>query len=69
MTDYRYTPIYTAQDDTGLLRVVRLREAIAAYDNSRVGRVTEETYESMLYGLNRIEARIHPEEPTEETKD
>ena len=69
VTDYRYTPIYTAQDDTGLLRVVRLREAITAYDNSRVGRVTEETYESMLYGLNRIEARIHPEEPTEETKD
>lgn len=68
VTDYRYTPIYTAEDDTGLLRVVRLREAIAAYDNSRVGRVTEETYESMLYGLKRIEARLHPEETTEEDK-
>ena len=65
VTNFSYTPIYTAYDDTGLLRVVRLREAIAAYDASRVGRVTEETYESMLYGLKRIEARINPQKETE----
>lgn len=62
VTDFSYTPIYTVQDDTGLLRVVRLREAIAAYEKSRVGSVSEDTYESMLYGLKRIESRINPEE-------
>ena len=62
VTNFSYTPIYTVQDDTGLLRVVRLREAIAAYEKSRVGSVSEDTYESMLYGLNRIESRINPEE-------
>lgn len=66
VTDYRYTPIYTVQDDTGLLRVVRLSEAISAYEEGRIGRVTEETYESMLYGLKRIESRIQPETPNED---
>ena len=62
VTGFNYTPIYTVEDDTGLLRVVRLREAIAAYEKSRVGSVTADTYESMIYGLNRIESRINPEE-------
>ena len=61
VTNYSYTPIYTIQDDTGLLRVVRLQEAIDAYENSRVGRVTVESYESMIYGMKRIESRVHPE--------
>lgn len=68
VTDFTYTPIYTVQDDAGLLRVVRLREAIFAYEEGRVGRVTPETYESMVYGLKRIEARIAPAEPTEDTE-
>lgn len=67
--DFTYTPIYTVQDDSGLLRVVRLREAIDAYEEGRVGRVTPETYESMVYGLKRIESRIAPEDTTEETKE
>lgn len=65
VTDFTYTPIYTVEDDTGLLRVVRLREAIFAYEEGRVGCVTPETYESMRYGLNRIEARINPPETDE----
>ena len=66
VTDFSYTPIYTVQDDTGLLRVVRLADAIDAYTDKRIGRVTAETYESMLYGLKRIESRVHPE--TEENE-
>ena len=65
VTDFTYTPIYTIQDDAGLPRVVRLREAIAAYEAGRVGRVTPETYESMVYGLKRIESRITPAETEE----
>lgn len=62
VTNFDYTPIYTVRDDAGLLRVVRLDEAIFAYEERRVGCVTPETYDSMIYGLTRIEARIHPEE-------
>ena len=65
ITGYTYTPIYTVEDDTGLLRVVRLREAISGYEAGRIGRVSEETYKNMLYGMERIEARVHPE-PEEE---
>ena len=60
VTGYTYTPIYTIMDDTGHLRVVRLREAIEAYEEGRIGRVTEEAYNSMVYGLDRIEKRINP---------
>ncbi len=62
ITGYSYTPIYTVEDDSGLLRVVRLREAISGYEAGRIGRVSEETYKNMLYGLDRIEKRIHPEQ-------
>ena len=62
ITDFSYTPIYTVQDDTGLLRVLRLREAIEAYEAGRIGRVTKETYENMKYGLERIEVRVQPKE-------
>ena len=62
ITNFSYTPIYTVQDDTGLLRVLRLREAIEAYEAGRIGRVTKETYENMKYGLERIEIRVQPKE-------
>lgn len=65
VTDFTYTPIYTVQDDTGLLRVVRLKEAIDSYEANRIGRVNAETYESMLYGLERIKNRINPEKTEE----
>ena len=65
VTDYSYTPIYTVEDDTGSLRVLRLREAITAYKESQVGHVTDAVYNDMVYGLDRLEKRIHPktEEP------
>lgn len=69
VTDYSYTPIYTVEDDTGSLRVLRLQEAINAYNTSRVGHVSEEVYNDMVYGLDRLEKRIHPQtEEPEPTK-
>jgi poly-gamma-glutamate synthesis protein (capsule biosynthesis protein) len=65
ITGFSYTPIYTVCDDTGLLRVVRLQEAISGYEAGRLGRVTKETYNNMLYGMERIAARIHPEQEKE----
>ena len=61
VTGYSYTPIYTVEDDTGALRVLRLREAITAYKESQVGHVTEAVYNDMVYGLDRLEKRINPE--------
>ena len=65
VTNYSYTPIYTVEDDTGSLRVLRLQEAINAYKTSQVGHVTDTVYNDMVYGLDRLEKRIHPktEEP------
>ena len=61
VTGYSYIPIYTVEDDTGALRVLRLREAITAYKESQVGHVTEAVYNDMVYGLDRLEKRINPE--------
>ena len=61
ITGYSYTPIYTVRDDTGHLRVVRLHGAIDAYNAGRIGKVSKETYQNMLYGLERLEKRIHPD--------
>lgn len=61
ITGYSYTPIYTTEGSDGLLRVMRLESAIAAYENKYLDRVSESVYESMKYALERIEARIHDE--------
>lgn len=61
VTDYSYTPIYTAKDPQGLLRVLRLEPAMAAYEAGYIERVSKEAYDSMVYAMKRIEERIHPE--------
>ena len=40
--------------------MVRIREAMARYEEEFVGRVTEDTYGDMAYALKRIEERINP---------
>jgi hypothetical protein len=64
LTGYSYTPIYTLQPEdsyTGQLQVVRIREAMALYDNYFIGRVSKTVYDNMAYSLQRIEDRIHTE--------
>lgn len=61
ITDFRYTPIFTVIPKGQPARVVRIREAMAAYDNLYLERVDTATYEAMSYALSRIEARINPE--------
>ena len=67
ITDYSYTPIYTLKEDQcdGYRRVVRIEEAMLAYDNNFVDKVTTSCYEDMKKSLTRIEERIHPKEETE----
>ena len=64
ISGYHYTPIFTVSDEEAL-RVVRLKEAIAAYEDGHLGRVTQETYDDMVYAMNRIADRVVMDEETD----
>ena len=60
--NFSVTPIYTlSEDEGGQRRVVRINEALDAYEVNFVDKVTKDAYESMVYSLERIEARLDPE--------
>lgn len=61
ITGYSYTPLFTAVQTDGTVRVVRLEPAIEAYKAGYIGRVTQEAYAGMEYALGRIQARVSPE--------
>ena len=58
VTNYNYTPIFTFADENGPIRVLRIKEAMAAYEAGFIDRVSAEAYEAMKYALGRIEARV-----------
>ncbi len=58
ITGYEYVPIFTVAEEEKPLRVVRIREAMKAYEDGFIDRVSKETYDAMAYALERIEARI-----------
>ena len=60
---YDYIPIYTLAEDEcdGQRRVVRIDEAMAAYEVNFVDKITKAAYNSMANALERIEARVDPE--------
>lgn len=60
VTGYSYTPIYTvtgSQSADGLQRVVRIEQAMQAYDGNFVDKVTASCYSDMAYSLTRIASR------------
>ena len=61
ITGFDCVPIFIHEDETGKLRVLRMREAIAAYESSYIGGVSEPTYRAMLSAMERLEARLEPE--------
>ncbi|MBQ7341281.1 MAG: CapA family protein [Oscillospiraceae bacterium] len=61
ISGYDYTPIYTAKQDGLPVRVVRIKETMAAYENNYIEKVSEADYNAMAYALERIEARIKGE--------
>jgi hypothetical protein len=65
ISGYRYTPIFTVNDEE-TLRVVRLQEAIATYDAGHLGKVSKETYDDMIYARKRIAERVLVKQETEE---
>lgn len=60
ITDYTYTPIYILAEDEcdGDRRIVRIDNAIAAYEGNFVDKVTASAYEKMKTALDRITDRV-----------
>ena len=60
ITGFDYTPIYMVKDREtgGRMRVLRIREAVAAYESNFIERVSEETYTAMKNALQKIESRM-----------
>ena len=58
LTNFTYTPIFTVAEEGKPLRVVRIREAMKAFEEGHLNRVSQETYDAMKYALERIDARI-----------
>jgi len=58
ITGFAYTPVFIAAQKDQPVRILRIREAIAAYEAGQIDRVSQQTYEAMKYALTRIEERI-----------
>lgn len=58
ITGYSYTPIFTVNEPEKPLKVVRIREAMEAYQSGYYQKVSQETYDKMVYAMSRIEDRI-----------
>ena len=58
ITGFSYTPIFTVKEEGKQTRVVRIREAMAAYEAGYIDKVSAETYAVMAYAIQRIDARI-----------
>lgn len=67
VTGYSYTPIYTLKETESAdkyRRVVRIEQAMQAYNNNYVDKITAEAYAAMDKALTRIGERLTP--PVEE---
>ena len=58
ITGFDYTPIFICNEKKSPVRVLRIKEAITAYESGYIDRVSEETYNAMTYALERIDSRI-----------
>ena len=59
ITDYSYTPIFTVAEEGEPLQVMRIRQAMAAFEEGYIDRISQQTYDAMTYALQRIEARVN----------
>ena len=55
---YDYTPTFIVNEADKPLRVLRLQDAMAAYEAGHLDRVNPETYDAMKYAMTRVEARV-----------
>ena len=57
VTGFDYVPIFMHKDENGM-RILRIKEAMEAYENRYLDRVTEETYNKMKNALELIKNRV-----------
>lgn len=69
ITGFSFVPIFTVSDGERL-RVVRIAEAMTAFDDDYLGKISENAYQDMIYALDRIEDRtgVSLEEEPQETE-
>ena len=74
VTNFSYTPIFTVKESEsadGFRRVVRVEQAMRAYEENYVDKVSDAAYANMGKALKRIYERVtgekYPEETTPET--
>lgn len=58
ITDFSYMPIFTVNEQGKPLRVLRLQEAITAYEDNFIDKVSPETYADMVYAKERVNTRV-----------
>lgn len=60
ITGCDYTGLYllTPEKDNEAMRIVRIENAMALYENNHVGKVTDLAYQNMQYAWKRIQARV-----------
>jgi poly-gamma-glutamate synthesis protein (capsule biosynthesis protein) len=58
VTGFDYVPVYLEKGADGAMRILRIEEAIAAYENQYLDRVSEETYNAMKTALQKIKSRV-----------
>ena len=61
ITGFDCTPIYTLtpeNDGTAGMKILRIPDALAAYEADSIHKVSSETYAAMKAALNRIKSRI-----------
>ena len=63
ITGFDYIPVYIHNETEtgGGIRLLRIREAMAAYEQNYIGKVSDEVYGAMKEALAKIEARMSPE--------
>ena len=58
ITGYDYTPIFTVTEPEKPIRIMRIREAMTAFEMGYIDKITQETYDAMTYALERIDKRV-----------
>ena len=59
ITNYAYTPIFTVHEEEKPLKILRIDQAVKAYEENYLDTVSEQTYNKMVYALERIKAIVH----------
>jgi len=63
ITGFRYVPVYLFRQEDGSMRVLRIQEAVTAYESNYVGKISDEVYQEMKTALTRIEGRVNAKVP------